>query len=125
MSPNEPIYYKIGIISNVDIDKRIVTIQSYGEELIAHFQIGGSAFTEVPKVGDYWLFYSTGNDFSLYRKANRSGLPEKLVLHEGDALVEVPFTLFIRGQSINMQDEHGYFFDPVTGKLNKDRLPDV
>lgn len=125
MSPNNPIYYKIGIVEKVDLDKGLVTIQSFGEENVAHFQAGGSAFTEIPKVGDYWLYYSTGNAFDLYRKANRSGLSDKIVLHEGDAMIEVPFTVFIRAQSIDMSDEHGYFFDPVTGKLNKDRLPDV
>lgn len=123
MSPTEPMRFKVGEIRSVNLDDSTVRIASPGEEEVAHYTMGGTV-NVIPKVGELWKYHFSGISFVLDERYMPTGKPDSVVMHEGDAEITVPMTLFIRAASIDMaDDEHGYFFDPVTGKLNPKRLP--
>lgn len=125
MSPTEAVCIKLGVIQEVDIDNHSVQIQASGEMPVTAFLPFDSGFMEVPRVKDIWEFYFTGNAYRLQKRFHTSSNIDAVVLHEGDVEISVPFNLFIRAASLDIQDEHGYFFDPVTGKINPARLPDT
>lgn len=125
MSPTEAVCIKLGVIQEVDIDNHSVQILASGEMPVTAFLPFDSGFMEIPRVGDIWEFYFTGNSYRLQKRFHTSSNIDSVVLHEGDVEISVPFNLFVRAASLDIQDEHGYFFDPVTGKINPDRLPDA
>lgn len=123
MSPTEPVCIKVGVIQSVSLEGGFVRISASGEPTVTVALPIDSGFVEVPRVGDIWEFYFTGNRYKLHKRFSTSANIDSVVLHEGDVEISVPFTLFIRAASIDFEDEHGYFFDPVTGKINPSRLP--
>ena len=80
----------------------------------------GASVVVIPAVGECWKFYRDGRESVLYDRVSSSD-SESSGVFQGDMLVNQHGTLRVSAQVVDVVDEHGETFNPITGTMNPNR----
>lgn len=117
------IRFFFGVIQAADPSKGIATLDGQNGPVTAYIPLGPTIFS-VPSSGETWRYYFDGHSFVLFDRISTSPSVNESSALAGDTIIESKGNILLSAERIDLVDSHGDFFDPVSGRLNRDRLPE-
>lgn len=119
---SQKIMFFTGVIQASDPSKGVASITGSNGPVTAYIPTGPTVYS-APMAGEVWRYYFSGSSWILFDRTSERISSLESSAFPGDVIIHSPGNLLLDAQRVDIHDAKGDFFDPVTGRLNPDRLP--